>query len=295
MLSEVELGENLMQIGGLAFNETKLWNDSEELVYADDWLVGCKNTSITKITLREDTVGIGDYVFYGCQSFTALALPDSVRAVGNYAFCLSKSLMNAVLGNGVERIGDYAFFGCEILQVLMVGDNLVSIGAYAFDGCTRLSNISLPDSVESIGTWAFHNTSLWNNANGVVYVGDWVVGCTNPLIGSVAVRAGTVGIAAYSFYGCIGLVDIFLPDSIETIGRGAFYGCGLSSVQLPAGLKVLGDYAFYQCASLEKWNFPKELKGSAARRFMNAQNCLLSPSRPVCDPSAGMHFTDVLR
>lgn len=153
--------------------------------------------------------------------------------------------MSADLGENVEKIGEYAFYGCSLLSTVSYGGNLRTIGSYAFEGCERLSSVSLPDTVESIGTYSFHNTAMWKNSGGVVYADNWVVGCTSVLIGSVALRAGTVGIGNYAFYGCIGLTDIYIPESVQTIGKGSFFGCGLPSVTLPAGLKKIGDYAFY--------------------------------------------------
>lgn len=197
-LGTVKIGSAVRDVGALAFGGTKLWSDAEELVFADKWLVGCKNLKIASVSVPEGTEGIGDYAFYQCGSFTAVALPDSVLAVGDYAFCQSVSLMSADLGENVEKIGEYAFYGCSILSTVSYGGNLRTIGSYAFEGCERLSSVSLPDTVESIGTYSFHNTAMWKNSGGVVYADNWVVGCTSVLIGSVALRAGTVGIGNYA-------------------------------------------------------------------------------------------------
>jgi hypothetical protein len=51
--------------------------------------------------------------------------------------------------------------------------------------------------------------------------------------------------------------DIVLPESIITIGDGAFRGCpALKTVSLPAATAI-GDYAFQNCAALETANLPK--------------------------------------
>lgn len=89
----MKIGSAVRDVGALAFGGTKLWSDAEELVFADKWLVGCKNLKIAFVSVPEGTEGIGDYAFYQCGSFTAVALPDSVLAVGDYAFC-QKRLFN---------------------------------------------------------------------------------------------------------------------------------------------------------------------------------------------------------
>lgn len=53
----------------------------------------------------------------------------------------------------------------------------------------------------------------------------------------------------YAFYGCSGLKSVNL-EKVKTLSKGAFYECtGLKSVTL-GELELLGQYAFYGCASL---------------------------------------------
>lgn len=64
-----------------------------------------------------------------------------------------------------------------------------------------------------------------------------------------------------------------LPESIETIGDDAFYGCtGLRSVNLSSNLKSIGRSAFEKCTSLQSITLPKSLKVIREFAFRNCAN-----------------------
>ena len=64
-----------------------------------------------------------------------------------------------------------------------------------------------------------------------------------------------------------------LPESIETIGRSAFYDCtGLRSVNFSSNLKSIGISAFELCKSLESITLPKSLKVIREFAFRNCAN-----------------------
>lgn len=55
-----------------------------------------------------------------------------------------------------------------------------------------------------------------------------------------------VSISDYAFYGCSGLTDINIPNSVKSIGNYAFYGCsGLTSINISNSVTSIGDCAFY--------------------------------------------------
>lgn len=255
-LESITIGNRVETIGEKAFLDTLYYkNYTDDIVYVGNWIVACKNAEIqtgTDLTplIKEGTVGIADGTFRKCQGFTGVSLPD-IKYVGKSAFFECTNLMEVVLGPNAETIGKYAFVACEKLKTVLIKDTKIkTIGAQAFYQCKALKSVDLPASLEEIETYAFKDTGIQPSVDGILYLGEWVVGCSNDQISNIRIQAGTKKIANYSFFKCMGIKSVSFPDSLVEIGRGAFMMC--SSIEInsfPASLKVIGDYAFYMCDS----------------------------------------------
>jgi len=68
--------------------------------------------------------------------------------------------------------------------------------------------------------------------------------------GAYGIPTGVTNIMGWAFEGCAGLTAVTIPDSVKSIGNGAFYWAGLTSVTIPDGVTTIGDSAFYRCGSL---------------------------------------------
>lgn len=76
-------------------------------------------------------------------------------------------------------------------------------------------------------------------------------------------------IGAYAFFQTK-LTGITLPESIETIGSGAFYGCSeLKNVSISSGLTSIGSFAFAECTGLKSINIPESTLNIDRFAFMN--------------------------
>jgi len=64
------------------------------------------------------------------------------------------------------------------------------------------------------------------------------------------------GIGRHSFNHCWDLTSVEIPDTIEYIGEGAFYACGMSAVNIPSSVVTLDQEAFAYCRNLTSVTIP---------------------------------------
>ena len=85
-LTSVAIGDSVTSIGNYAFEGcTNLIQKENGVSYVDKWVIDC-DSSAGEVTLRNDTVGIGNRAFYNCSGLTSVTIPDSVTSIGDYAF-----------------------------------------------------------------------------------------------------------------------------------------------------------------------------------------------------------------
>lgn len=71
---------------------------------------------------------------------------------------------------------------------------------------------------------------------------------------------GFTSIRFGAFANCYLLSGITIPDTIQSLGKYAFYGChhlSLASINIPEGITEIPDYCFYNCPSAP--NLPSTL------------------------------------
>ena len=189
-----------------------------------------------------DVTTIGLDAFRNCSSLTSVTIPDSLTTIGYQAFSHCSSLTSVTIGNSVTTIRDYAFYDCSSLTSITIPDSVTTIGYGAFYDCSSLTSVTIPDSVTTIGEDAFCNCSQLQEFKGKFASDD----------GRCLIQDGTLIAFAPAE-----LTEYAIPDSVTTIGYGAFYDCSsLTSITIPDSVTTIGEDAFYNCTSLTSVTIP---------------------------------------
>ena len=115
-LTSVTIPDSVTSIGEDAFYRcSKLIQKENGVHYVDKWVIDC-GTNVTNVTLRANTVAIGEDAFKGRSSLTSVTIPDSVTSIGDRAFFQCHGLKSVTIGSGVTSIGDEAFQYCNSLR-----------------------------------------------------------------------------------------------------------------------------------------------------------------------------------
>lgn len=214
-------------------------------------------------------------------SWTTINIPKTVTynnntyevtSIGEHAFFGSSTLTSITLPNSLTTIGDGAFFGSFSLQSITLPSCLTSIGGSAFSECSSLKSITIPSGVTSIGGSAFRsctslNTIMWNAKNCKNFSSTVDALFHHSPITSFVFGDSVEHIPAYLCYDML-ITSISLPESIRSVGYGAFYRCSkLISVTIPDGITSIDGWAFRECTSLTSINIPESIINIGAGAF----------------------------
>ena len=273
---------NVSSVGEYVFSGCSSLPVTDNIRYADTYLVKAADTNLSQYTIKAGTRFVGEDAFNGCSAFQSIEIPNtvtyigiaafqgcsrldsinipnSVMSIGKGTFYNCSSLTSVSIGNSVTSIGEGAFYGCSGLKSVIIGNGVTSIGESAFKGGSSLTSVIIPNSVTSIGNSAFQYCKGLTSVtipNSVTSIGEYAfLGCSS--LDSVTINSDAIMSKTYSYFSS--LKDIFdnyvkkytIGDGVTAIGQYAFYQCtSVESVTIGKDVKSIGYATFYGCSSL---------------------------------------------
>jgi hypothetical protein len=120
----------------------------------------------------------------------------------------------------------------------------------AFGKFSALKKVS-GNNIETIGSYCFSNRATLETVNFPVLVtigGSAFYGCTG--LTNITIPNSVTAIGGSVFYGCTGLTNITIPNSVTYIAQDAFRGCtGLTGITIPASVTFIGSDLVYNYES----------------------------------------------
>ena len=178
--------------------------------------------------------------YNGCE--TNITIPQSID--GNNVVSLDSTfdgfyeLESVIVPEGVVCITG-AFYGCENLKKVILPQSLESI-EYAFNCCFSLEKIDIPPKVKDFSN-AFAGTkienfifpqgteTIYSSFIGSEYIKKVVIPgsviCTDEAfadcenLSEVIIEDGVKNIDDYTFYCCTSLLELEIPESVQTFGK----------------------------------------------------------------------------
>ncbi len=167
-----------------------------------------------------------------CTMVTVSASSGGILSASDITTALSGTIgfVHLVIGTNVTSIAASAAVINSRIYSIAISETVVTIGDNAFNRCVSLTYLSFhPDSVcTTLGSFAFGNASAVSNR----------------------------------------ISDLVLPDSLTTIGQGAFQNStNLTSVCIPNKVTSLGSAAFSNCTKLTSVALPVTLPAGTSSYF----------------------------
>ena len=219
-------------------------------VIPDEAFDGC--SSLRTVNFPDTLKEIRSDAFWGTD-LTEFIAPDSLTDVWAYAFKDCGALSAVELKN-VRNVGDGAFESCTALRSIRLSDKMTELPDHIFDGCSSLADIDMPDNPIAVSFSVFNGTAYYNEPsnweNGVLYVDGYLIAVSKDFapLTEYTVKDGTIVIADDAFSG-VGysskLKKMTLPTGLYRIGQSAFSKLfSLTEINIPDTVRSIGYGAF---------------------------------------------------
>ena len=158
-----------------------------------------------------DVVKIEEGAFWGCEELSSIVIPEGIKSIGGGAFSGS-GIRSIVIPNSVESISN-SLSHIYHLKEVFIGSKVKDINRWSFEQ-TELENIRVSEDNPYFDSR--------DNCNAIVET------ATNTIVKGAGVPnfpKTVTGIGGEAYMGNQDIIDLVIPEWIESIGWGAFSMC----------------------------------------------------------------------
>lgn len=215
---------------------------------------------------------------YSISSYTtSIVIEEGVTSLADGVFTSFDALTSVSMPSSLRSIGNYAFSDCIALSSVTIPEGVTEIGESAFGTTDNLSSIKIPGTVKIIGKDAFRAAGYKASKltvtleKGITTIGDSAFGSTNIYELNIPDSVKTIGEGAFS--GCSKLQKVTMGDSVTKIGAHAFAVCEeLTSIRLSDNITEIPESMLYICPKITKVALPAKTKSIGKAAFCHCEN-----------------------
>ena len=230
--------------------------------------------SADTLTLPSGLKEIEAEAFMGDTSLDEVILPEGLESIGENAFANS-SVNRIAIPKGVTSIADNVFDG--IYHVIVYGES----GTYAEQWASNQENVTFVSALSRTGsvsesiTWKLQDGMLSIIGSGAMpnyrypnpdAIAPWSIFHTEIL--HLEIGDGITRLGNYNFSDCENLLDVSLPNTLQSIGGGVFVAdTSLREVRIPDSVTSMSWDVFYGCTSLQNVHISSGLSSISSYVF----------------------------
>ena len=218
---------------------------------------------MVKVWLLSSVTFIGEEAFLGCKG---LADNNGFVIIRNVLYSYHGNRTKVIIPDSVTSISFSAFEGCSSLTTITIPDSVTSIGAWAFLGCSSLKQIIFKGRKNLNDVTLDENWKDGCNAEIVFELHNTQTVPTKPTIRETSPdnfkyeeKNGAITITKYigkdtavvipkqiNGKSVASITNITIPDSVTSIGLGAFLDCFSLNKIIFRGRSNLNGIKFYE-------------------------------------------------
>ena len=270
-LTNVVISDSVTLLGDAAFslcvNLESVTIGNGITIIGHNMFDGC--ISLKAMEIPDSVRTLSDTFMKGCTGLESIVIGHGVTAIKKIMFedC-SKSLKHITVGNGVSSLEDNIFYNFEKIESIIVGHGVTSIGYAAFGGCGNLMEMYFEGNAPTangsfdvnICCMLYYRegstgwTNLWNGIRTIMIGGNEDIYMDDNFMYIINETEASI----FRYIGSddnIAIPDVVSNKPLTFIEDNAFRFCLSKSITIPDSVTTIGNGAFQFCSKLEEIYF----------------------------------------